>query len=181
MEMECERSSTTKMGLKTEGEGTKVRLMRIALEDYDLCEYLPGQRLADIGPLREVAPEGCGMQAGRCVKDVWEDSHVLWTIVVAVPTGLSEEGWSEVRRRMQGVLEMELLLQWKPVPLEEEGPTLEAWEKELSDFGWLGSWGEVRAALGLRAETKQGVSWDTELAAEAGRCLRLNEEVKEGH
>jgi hypothetical protein len=154
-----------------EVEGTKVRLVRIALWDRGLREYSPGQRSADIGPLREVAPEGCGLRTKRITYAGIQHYYSLWTIVVAVPTGLSEEGWSEVRKQMQGVLEMKSLLGWMPVLRHEEGPTLEVWEKELSGGERSGSWREVRAALRLPAD-----AGGTELAAQAGRCLQLDEE-----
>jgi hypothetical protein len=143
------------MGLEKEVEGTKVRLVRIALDDYYSPRECPGQGLRAINKLRAVAPEGCGLWAERHTWTSIADGYVSWTIVVAAPTGLSEERWREVRRQMSSVLQMADKYNANglvPVFCEEEAETLEAWEKEFYDVEeTMGSFEEVRIVLEEKA------------------------------
>jgi hypothetical protein len=135
------------------GAEENVRLVRMALCSYDVREDAAERVLGSIAAVREAAPEGCVVRMHCWSRTGTVEWFVACTIVAVVAAGLSEDSWMDVCSRMQAATGMERLTGLVLFAREEEAGVLEDWEKEpprAEEAG--GSWSEVRAAVGLRAE-----------------------------
>jgi hypothetical protein len=137
-----------------------VRLVRIALGDRFMPERRPGHGIRDVETVRRALPEGSGVRARRRVWSPdrefprYREIYLGWTIVVAAPTAMSDDEWTEVVRNVMGLLDIDCEdnpSEFRAVVREDELLSVEMWESAECDEGGVSSglWSEVRAAVGL--------------------------------